>query len=448
MIQGSENLKILQVFPPCAQLPYGGVLVFLHSSEGKIHITSQSFGLKQRPEYRFIKYLSINSIPLSGYYLHCETCGQLLRAGNYPSDQFHIYLKKIRSLSLEAIAQNQSNWVDDFCPFLNLLEPGFYFLALTPYYPTDGEGRFFWDSFHTLKNSHALQWESVAIPPAVVPQFLLPTQSTRAFNQKRYDKAHSWPGNYPGIAYHIHGSVSALLDGHHRATAAAKNGNSFYCITISSHVWVLEYPLSGRSVQEASAQFASKSEKRLYVPFLGEISSPAVSDLIGAWQKEHKAAEIDKTGEMRKLEDQFTSDDSPRDLTKELGLDISRYPRIEEIVALNVFANPDPDKGLGYYAHRHDLEEKWIDPLIKSENPQKVAALLRIARNNSFRSIWYKIFVYLSAIKSEEIEDLFIHYLQFDSEKRQEFINLIARYLGSEKFDRLTKGSNASWRIQ
>ena len=428
-IRGVQDFEILCQFQPSRRLPYGGALIFLPLAAGKIKEMSKS--LEGHLSHGMASWLTLEDKLLYGMYMDCPTCSQLLKAGNYPSDKHQVYLQKIRDLGIEEIKKSPVNWLSDFYPFLHLLEPGLYFIALTPYYPVDGEGHFFWDAFPALENSHALQW-AVKDPFVEIPHFLIPTQSADAFDPVRFENAFQWLGKRPGVAYHISGPVSALLDGHHRATAAAKQGISFDCITISSHILVRNFP----------------DGKKLDLPFLGEVKLPEWLDVIEMVQKEKDELKQREAKQFKQDIERSWPGNKPGDLAGGLGLDVSDYPRIEEIIALKVFSDPDPGTNPAYCARDSELEERWILPLYNSRNPDKYKALIQMARTETYRFAWFKLFSLLAETKSDEVAELFIDYLKYDREKRQEFINLIGKYLGSEKFTRLRNELNASWRVQ
>lgn len=279
------ELYILHRFPPSVQLPYGGALVLLANALGKIKriVRDESDHLS----YGFTSWLTIEGRRLYSYHIDCPTCNQLLRAGHYPSHQHSEYLEKITKLDKARINSNSIEWLQDLAPFLNLFEPNFYFISLNPYSPTDGNGRFFWDAFSVMEHSRVLE-QAALYNQVERPQFLLPTQAKSQFDRQRYENALACMDLYPGIAYHIIGTVSALLDGHHRATAAAKRQTTFDCITISPHVVVCSHG----------------DEHRLFVPFLGELDIPEMASMIQGWRAEHPTSDREADTEKYETEDQ------------------------------------------------------------------------------------------------------------------------------------------------
>lgn len=117
----------------------------------------------------------------------------------------------------------------------NLLEDGVYTVYFSDYYPTDGNGIFFWGGYnipHEVRGT--AEFNRVIGDRTFKPCFLLPTQpldyyagkvkmGTDGLVKKR---------RVQGIVYHVTGLFSALLKGHHGAASCADLGVPFRCAVI------------------------------------------------------------------------------------------------------------------------------------------------------------------------------------------------------------------------
>ena len=158
-------------------------------------------------------------VQLQGGEYFCPTCEKILKSayGLEPSEQF---LREMCSL----------NHAEDFCKlvesiesFLGLLQDGCYILLDTKLYPTDGNGHLFWNvpnldcgmpgtCIYYYGNS---KWGNNR------PYFTVATQSYGKLNNSRVDYYMKNPQGR-ALAYYMDGYMTALIDGHHKAMAAAK----------------------------------------------------------------------------------------------------------------------------------------------------------------------------------------------------------------------------------
>lgn len=127
-------------------------------------------------------------------------------------------------------------------PLLELLPEGCYVLAEGEAYPAGGGGRFFWDVPDQLTSSPATsmahlddddydtQYEH--LPPV----FLYPSQRRSRLDMERegyYRERLRQDGPAPhGLALGVAEGMSVLLDGHHKAAAAARLGRTLPCLTV------------------------------------------------------------------------------------------------------------------------------------------------------------------------------------------------------------------------
>lgn len=116
-----------------------------------------------------------------------------------------------------------------------LLEDGVYTAYYADYYPTDGNGIFFWGAYNISHEVHGTAEHNRAIGDRTYkPCFLLPTQPmdyyaarTKIGTDEQVKKR-----RVQGIVYHVSGLYSALLKGHHGAVSCVDSGVPFRCAVI------------------------------------------------------------------------------------------------------------------------------------------------------------------------------------------------------------------------
>lgn len=155
---------------------------------------------------------------LGGEYF-CPTCEKILRSG-YGLDQPEQF--RIEKVNESKNKVSFSEILKELYPLLGLLDSGYYTVWDASLYPTDGNGHLFWE----VPN------EMVPLPGTCEyyygdceyadphPYFMVGTQPREKYNAERveYYRGHS---GARAIAYFMEGYMTALLDGHHKAFAAA-----------------------------------------------------------------------------------------------------------------------------------------------------------------------------------------------------------------------------------
>lgn len=198
----------------------------------------------------FASNLILNGKPIvQARYPFCCTCEGLLAAG--------CGIENVKCTELENIRRNFNidysdihTAAESLMPLLSLLEDGYYLIADVPHYPTDGNGKFFYNIHNTLTRLNGLSDDyylsALYTAVATFPAFLIPTQSAALISRERVEyykeKLQHDPDSVRGIAYHEYGFFSALLDGHHKAFAAAELGLPLKCITIVPGYFYRTYP--------------------------------------------------------------------------------------------------------------------------------------------------------------------------------------------------------------
>ena len=133
---------------------------------------------------------------------------------------------------------NLETSINNMKPLLTLLESGFYLIADAICYPTDGEN-FFWNVPNNLT-------ENLTTAPAYLgegtyvfnqPVYLYPTQTTNSYNKDRVDyyieKFKNSADNKPrAIVYNFEEFINFIIDGHHKACASTILKEPVSCILI------------------------------------------------------------------------------------------------------------------------------------------------------------------------------------------------------------------------
>ncbi len=199
--------------------------------------------------YEYDLQLMLNGYPLTQAELPiCQTCCGTLAAG--------YGIENVDCKELSELRDKLNDGYNDILtsakllePLLGLLDDGLYVLADIPHYPTDGDGRFFYNipnesrDFDALRSSYYFG-EFMTLTESF-PKYLYPTQSDTLLNNEHIEyymnilRSSKTPPR--AIAYHQHGFISALIDGHHKATAAARLGMPISCLTIIGSSFCSEY---------------------------------------------------------------------------------------------------------------------------------------------------------------------------------------------------------------
>lgn len=118
----------------------------------------------------------------------------------------------------------------------SLLQDGVYAVYTSDYYPTDGNGTFFWGAYNTNHEVHGTaEHNRITMSGNVYkPCFLIPTQSMGYFTARALASTEEFvkKRRIHGIVYHVSGFHSALLKGHHGAVACTKENIPYKCAVI------------------------------------------------------------------------------------------------------------------------------------------------------------------------------------------------------------------------
>lgn len=186
----------------------------------------------------YLSHIKLNGVPLAQKDSpSCPTCASLLATGyginNVDCPEIRETRNKINSPFI-----NLENSITDIKPILGLLQSGLYVIADVEAYPTDGNGHFFWEVNDTFTENPATAGILTQDYDYVngIPAYLYPTQDTKLFDENRVEHYIKIYENYDKaprtIIYNYTEFISLILDGHHKACAAAKLGKKVKCLSI------------------------------------------------------------------------------------------------------------------------------------------------------------------------------------------------------------------------
>ncbi len=344
--------------------------------------------------------LMLNGKPLlQGEYPFCPTCSAWLARG-YGIEHIDCpELKKIRH-QINAEYENFQTAVENIAPLLELLDDGFYVVADAKVYPTNGEEHYFANVPDELAEQSAAcnRYYSSAFFTVTkgFPAYLYPTQSNSVLNLERaeyyadiIDKK-----NAPrAIAYHEYGFLCALLDGHHKAYAAAKKGCMLSTLVI--------IPMSG------TVKRADSSEE---LAFFSEICIPAkeLSGFKGIRPK------IKKRVKFSTYENIFID---------EKNLNIKIYPTIEELTGIYA-------AGAEHLTITENLIQQWLESPEQENHNRLLCVLKYYAKTKPEQAYQIAKKIISFAVDNGELKTLLIAaYRVISGKKCEESENLILEYI-------------------
>lgn len=192
--------------------------------------------------YESARCLTLRGIPLlSGHFAAWETSESRLCTGWGLDTAECPELDALRE-TLNGSFTQLEDAVPTLSPLLELLSEGVYVLAESDAYPADGCGQFFWNVSDCLEpnpatgavylNDDDYDYQYERLPPV----FLYPSQRRSRLDMERvdyYKERFQQEGSLPhGIALYVGAGMSVLLDGHHKAVAAALLGRTLPCLTV------------------------------------------------------------------------------------------------------------------------------------------------------------------------------------------------------------------------
>ena len=226
-------------------------------------------------DYRSKGHLTLNGKPLvQGEYPACPTCSAMLARGYGIENINAPELAAVRN-KINGEFTDISNGVDNISPILGLLKDGYYVVADAVVYPTSGDRHFFCNVPDKLSETEAACTEYYDHIFYEVtdgyPAYLYPSQSNNCLNKSRakeYLSVIDKPNSPRAIAYHLFGFVNVLLDGHHKAYAAAMKGVPLKTLVIVplSAIYINGFHASTGNVLFASISVSLDDMPELEIP--------------------------------------------------------------------------------------------------------------------------------------------------------------------------------------
>ena len=383
----------------------------------------------------YLAQIRLNDIPLiqinTDYYISTIEC--LLATGygieNANCKEILEIQEKINSdfISLE-------DSIETITPLLKLLNNGFYMIADVECYPTDGNGNFFWNVPNDLVLNPATAMKCLRDDDFTYigrqPVYLYPTQTTDAYNSERVDyyieKLKKMNDNEPrAIVYNCGEFINFIIDGHHKACAAALLGKPLKCILIKKAGYFMESE-KGKWVDKLYffslyEKVTSKNVPKKYLPL------------------KKNEMKIEKLNEI-KLEDGRVN---KRKWENKYLDSVENYPSLERyanIVNASInFEFKITDELIKKYVNTFDensqeMMKKIIYILMYTESLEKLQKIvIKYAKNSLNHKIDkdLKLMIYniLFQIKNNtEVEQIFIDYIVYNEDRDDPVLELINSY--------------------
>jgi len=383
----------------------------------------------------YLAQIRLNDIPLiqinTDYYISTIEC--LLATGygieNANCKEILEIQEKINSdfISLE-------DSIETITPLLKLLNNGFYMIADVKCYPTDGNRNFFWNVPNDLVLNPATAMKCLRDDDFTYigrqPVYLYPTQTTDAYNSERVDyyieKFKKMSDNEPrAIVYNCGEFINFIIDGHHKACAAALLGKSLKCILIKKAGYFMESE-KGKWVDKLYffslyEKATSKNVPKKYLPF------------------KKNEMKIEKLNEI-KLEDGRVN---KRKWENKYLDSVENYPSLERyanIVNASInFEFKITDELIKKYVNTFDensqeMMKKIIYILMYTESLEKFQKIVIKYAKNSLnhkidKDLKLTIYNILFQMKNnQEVEQIFIDYIVYNEDKDDPILKIVNSY--------------------
>ena len=393
---------------------------------GKGKLTVET-GKSEPPNWEAPTKIKLNGIPLIQAQIpDCPTCSSLLATGYGIENANCKELLEIQE-KINSDYVNLETSIDNIKALLTLLKSGLYLIADAICYPTDGEN-FFWNVPNNLT-------ENLTTAPAYLgegiyvfnqPVYLYPTQTTNSYNKDRVDyyikKFKNSADNKPrAIVYNFEEFINFIIDGHHKACASTLLKEPVSCILIIPDKIYKNYykniclNFSGILVdyKDIPKEYTQYIKKEKFSPSQEkiEINDGIVNNR--EWEKEY----INSAKHYLSLLDYANIIDIMQDNEIEVNdifiknclenFDKDSQVKIKKLLYLLKFTDIKKAQEIALKYAKKTLREEEIDKELK----QLVYRILLNDKNN------------------EEIENIFIDYIVYYSDNKEDSIlNIINSY--------------------
>ena len=384
-------------------------------------------GKSRHPDWEAPSKIKLNDVPLIQAKIpDCSTCSSLLATGYGIENANCKELLDIQE-KINSDYANLETSIDNIKALLTLLKSGLYLIADAICYPTDGEN-FFWNVPNNLK-------EFLSAGPVYLgegtyvfnqPAYLYPTQTTNSYNKDRVDyyieKFKNSADNKPrAIVYNFEEFINFIIDGHHKACASTILKEPVNCILIIPNRIYKNYykniclNFSGilvdyKDIPKEYTQYIKK-EKFSSSQEKIEIKDGIVNNR--EWEKEY----INSAKHYLSIIDYANVIDIMQDNEIEVNdifinnclenFDKDSQIKMKKLLYLLEFTNIKKAQEIALKYAKKTLREKEIDKELK----QLVYRILLNVKNN------------------EEVENIFIDYIVYHSDNKEDpILNIINSY--------------------
>lgn len=364
--------------------------------------------------------LCLNDKPLYTVYsdnYYCPTCQKIIEEGYGIIDNNRLITEQVVKAQDAEVPLKAS--IDMMRPFFELMSDGLYVVTRTNFYPTDGEGNFFWNktSGRRLYEATADLYYKFHVGSGYM-SFLYPSQPYSNLNNECVqgylnDEAEV----YTGLAYYLEGAMALLLDGHHRATAACLRKKPVSCLTIArvnNYVWKdkkLQYFWAGGSGFNITDIKASKRLVKLLKNYKIEQTTINPNPKVFGISRKNEDKELNN-----KLDSMAQSYPKYREIAFESMLDIISFERLE-----NLWNKYDEESLFEF--------ELLLDVLYRQDKERIYTYLIEIVRDRTKVEFWEQVYTLLMTYSEEQVEEVVVEYLvNHDYDKRDPIRKIIDEY--------------------
>ncbi|EJO5348828.1 hypothetical protein NRP93_002964 [Clostridium botulinum] len=395
-----------------------GIVFYLKNGKG---ILKQKYGSNDTQGLSCLVY---DNIPLSKFHADeyfCPTCEKLISAGyglDKTNDQTISKLRETLNQPFVSLEESLKNLE----PILGLLPTGYYALADLELFPTDGNDNFFW----SVGNKPMINKASCPVYDngnwsEDIPKYILPTQPPRLFNRGTAEFYRS-NDSYRAIAYYLDDYLCALLDGHHKAVAAAMEKRNLKTLVV--------LPTTGI--------FTSNNDKdKGGLIIAGETiyENELLSNLeeVRGDFTDNRMSESEMENYLSLNDESFGTYNWAQDILK-----TSKYFPSVFTVACMEWAGDLSDLRLDRIINNEEMCDNSTlhyiaRVLFELKNPRFKEVAFFIGKNESYVSIWNEVYSLISKIKSDEdVENFFVEFLINDEGVRTDITKIVDDYFRNQ----------------
>lgn len=276
------TVKIIEQWEKTEQRDAPGILIEVRNGQG---ILREELVYTKETSHLILTFGELALMQLQGGEYFCPTCEKILKSA-YGLEQSKEFREQMDSLNHSG---DFAELVKCMMPFWELLADGCYILLDTKLYPTDGNGHLFWN----IPNSDScipgtcpyyygnFEWGENK------PYFTVATQPYGKLNPDRVEHYRNHPQGRV-LAYHMDGYMTALIDGHHKAMAAAGLHQMVDALVI--------IPKNKKVLQKAS--WYSEDISSLFISDVPDNVKQEMDELAAYYPDVHSVASVELTGEI------------------------------------------------------------------------------------------------------------------------------------------------------